>query len=164
MPDEVRAASATLLDSIFKDAGITPTLERRGPPGVDDWQNFKFAGFPASSTASTVDEEENEPIFSITPAQYNSMASMDSGRPYDTIGAGEVADFGNPVSSSSPNEQPSPSPAQRRNLAETLASLREGSKGENAVDIYTRSLLWDTIAPEVVHEFKRMVEESAVSM
>jgi len=39
--------------------------------------------------------------------------------------------------------------------------MREQSKGDSAAEIYTRSLLWDKIAPEVVHEFKRIVEESA---
>ena len=65
-------------------------------------------------------------------------------------------DYSDPLS---PGSQPS----HRRNLAETLAAMREQSKGESAADIYTRSLLWDKIAPEVVHEFKRIVEESAAS-
>ena len=41
--------------------------------------------------------------------------------------------------------------------------MREQSKGDSAAEVYTRSLLWDKIAPEVVIEFKRMVEESAAS-
>lgn len=38
--------------------------------------------------------------------------------------------------------------------------MREQNKGESAAEVYTRSLLWDKISPEVVHEFKRIVEES----
>jgi hypothetical protein len=56
---------------------------------------------------------------------------------------------------------PGSQPSHRRNLAETLAAMREQNKGDSAAEIYTRSLLWDKIAPEVVHEFKRIVEESA---
>lgn len=57
----------------------------------------------------------------------------------------------------SPGSQPS---HHRRNLAETLAAMREEGKGETAAEVYTRSLLWERIPSEVVHEFKRMVEES----
>ena len=57
----------------------------------------------------------------------------------------------------SPGSQPS---QHRRNLAETLAAMREESKGGTAAEVYTRSLLWERIPSEVVHEFKRMVEES----
>ena len=38
--------------------------------------------------------------------------------------------------------------------------MRDEAKGQSAAEVYTRSLLWDRIPTEVVHEFKRMVEES----
>jgi hypothetical protein len=173
MPDEVRAASASVLDSIFKDAGIAPTLTEQGvlastisgmepgPSGVS-WSKTISGADLAGNTGSRLDhlhaqlagatkEQENEQLFSLTPAQYNSMTSMDFSRPRYSIGSD---DFSDPLS---PGSQPS----HRRNLADTLAAMREQSKGDSAADIYTRSLLWDKIAPEVVHEFKRIVEESA---
>lgn len=172
MPDEVRAASATVLDSIFKDAGVTPTLTEQGvvahrvsgmepaPSGLDWAKSTLSAGLSSSSLdqlhaqlSGPSKDQENEQLFSITPAQYNSMTSMDFSRPRYSIASDDYSD---PLS---PGSQPS----HRRNLAETLAAMREQSKGESAADIYTRSLLWDKIAPEVVHEFKRIVEESAVS-
>ena len=171
MPDEVRAASATVLDSIFKDAGIAPTLAENGlvpnrvsgvepAPSAITWArsgDFSLSGsnldqLHAQLSAPTK-EQETEQLFSITPAQYNSMTSMDFTRPRYSIASD---DFSDPFS---PGSQPS----HRRNLAETLAAMREQSKGESAADVYTRSLLWDKIAPEVVHEFKRIVEESAAS-
>ncbi|KAF1999465.1 hypothetical protein P154DRAFT_226552 [Amniculicola lignicola CBS 123094] len=173
MPDDIRAASATVLDSIFKDAGVVPTLTEQGvvanrvsdlEPGPSGASWPKPSDLTATS-GSTLDQlhaqlavptkdQENEQLFSITPAQYNSMTSMDFTRPRYSIASDDLSD---PLS---PGSQPS---HHRRNLAETLAAMREQSKGETAADIYTRSLLWDRIAPEVVHEFKRMVEQSAAS-
>jgi hypothetical protein len=43
----------------------------------------------------------------------------------------------------------------RRNLAEAMASVRQGSKAE----VYTRSLLWDQIPSDVVRTFVKMVAE-----
>ncbi|KAH8732960.1 hypothetical protein GQ44DRAFT_734877 [Phaeosphaeriaceae sp. PMI808] len=174
MPDEVRAASATVLDSIFKDAGVSTTLAEQGvianhvaafepaPSGIA-WpkttlSGSELAGISGSHldqlhshlTAPTKDQEA-EQLFSITPAQYNSMTSLDFTRPRYSITSDDLAD---PLS---PGSQPS----HRRNLAETLAAMREQNKGDSAAEVYTRSLLWDKIAPEVVHEFKRIVEESA---
>ncbi|KAF2869256.1 hypothetical protein BDV95DRAFT_498011 [Massariosphaeria phaeospora] len=176
MPDEVRAASATVLDSIFKDAGVSPTVTEQGllanrvsgvepgPSGIN-WAKSTMSGSElAGVSGSNLDQmhaqlaapskdQETEQLFSLTPAQYNSMTSMDFSRPRYSITSD---DFSDPLS-------PSSQPSHRRNLAETLAAMREQSKGESAADIYTRSLLWDKIAPEVVHEFKRIVEESAAS-
>jgi hypothetical protein len=174
MPDEVRAASATVLDSIFKDAGVSTTLAEQGivanhvsafepgPSGVA-WpkttlSGSELAGISGSHldqlhsqlTGSTKDQEA-EQLFSITPAQYNSMTSLDFTRPRYSITSDDMSD---PLS---PGSQPS----HRRNLAESLAAMREQNKGDSAAEVYTRSLLWDKIAPEVVHEFKRIVEESA---
>ncbi|KAH7124058.1 hypothetical protein B0J11DRAFT_329732 [Dendryphion nanum] len=175
MPDEVRAASATVLDSIFKDAGVAPTLTEHGllasrisgvepgPSGIN-WAKSTLSGSELAGISGSLGQlhsqlvgptkdQENEQLFSITPAQYNSVNSMDFTRTRYSIASD---DFSDPLS---PGSQPS----HRRNLAETLAAMREQSKGESAADIYTRSLLWDKIAPEVVHEFKRIVEESAAS-
>ncbi|KAI8940275.1 hypothetical protein NX059_003978 [Plenodomus lindquistii] len=174
MPDEVRAASATVLDSIFKDAGVSTTLNEQGiianhvtgmeptPSGMA-WPKTTMSGSElAGISGSHLDqlhshltgptkEQEHEQLFSITPAQYNSMTSMDFTRARYSMTSDDLSD---PLS---PGSQPS----HRRNLAETLAAMREQNKGDSAAEIYTRSLLWDKIAPEVVHEFKRIVEESA---
>ncbi|KAF2186827.1 hypothetical protein K469DRAFT_725509 [Zopfia rhizophila CBS 207.26] len=177
MPDEVRAASATVLDSIFKDAGVAPSVTEQGvvpnrvsglepgPSGLS-WpkptlSGSELAGLSGSNLdqlhaqlAMPTKDQENEQLFSITPAQYNSMTSLDFSRSRYSVASDDLSD---PLS---PGSQPS---HHRRNLAETLAAMREQSKGETAAEVYTRSLLWDKIAPEVVHEFKRMVEESAAS-
>ncbi|KAL1795126.1 hypothetical protein ACET3X_006942 [Alternaria dauci] len=174
MPDEVRAASATVLDSIFKDAGVSSAMGEQGliashvtgleptPSGMA-WPKTTMSGSElAGISGSHLDqlhshltgptkEQEHEQLFSITPDQYNSMTSLDFTRSRYSMTSDDLSD---PLS---PGSQPS----HRRNLAETLAAMREQSKGDSAAEIYTRSLLWDKIAPEVVHEFKRIVEESA---
>lgn len=173
MPDEVRAASATVLDSIFKDAGVSTTLSEQGlianrvtglepaPSGLA-WPKATVSGSELAGISGSLDQmhshltgigkdQEHEQLFSVTPAQYNSMTSLDFTRRQYSMTSDDLND---PLS---PGSQPS----HRRNLAETLAAMREQSKGESAAEIYTRSLLWDKIAPEVVHEFKRIVEESA---
>jgi len=167
MPDEVRAASATVLDSIFKDAGVAQQgiLANRveglepTPSGVN-WAKSTLAGTQLSGLSgsssldqlhtqltTTTKDQETEQLFSITPSQYNSLTSADFTRPRYSVGSDDQL---------SPDSQPS----HRRNLAETLAAMREQNKGETAAEVYTRSLLWDKIPAEVVHEFKRMVEES----
>lgn len=176
MPDEVRAASATVLDSIFKDAGVSTSLnEEQGvvanhvtvsepAPSSSSmaWPKTTMSGSELAAISDShldqlhahltgpTQEQEHEQLFSITPAQYNSMTSMDFTRQRYSITSDDLSD---PLS---PGSQPS----HRRNLAETLAAMREQNKGDSAAEIYTRSLLWDKIAPEVVHEFKRIVEES----
>ncbi|KAF2118521.1 hypothetical protein BDV96DRAFT_643764 [Lophiotrema nucula] len=174
MPDDVRAASATVLDSIFKDAGVAPSVTEQGvtvnhvsalepgPSGLS-WPKATVSGSELAGLSgtnldqlhahltSTSKDQENEQLFSITPAQYNSMTSMDFPRTRYSIASDDLTD---PLS---PGSQPS----HRRNLAEALAAMREQSKGDTAANVYTRSLLWDRIAPEVVHEFKRIVEETA---
>jgi hypothetical protein len=178
MPDDVRAASATVLDSIFKDAGVAPSpsqhhslivnrIEALEPSSSGaNWpkrtlSNAEFASLSHSSSSNLdqlhshlvapTKDQENEQLFSISASQYNSLTSTDFTRRGYSVHSDDMND---PLS---PGSQPS---QHRRNLAETLAAMREESKGETAAEVYTRSLLWERIPSEVVHEFKRMVEQS----
>jgi hypothetical protein len=178
MPDEVRAASATILDNVLKDAGTnapsavqpTPAVSGMEPgPSAPGWlrPNAKSSGL-AGNTLSTLNgnpssletlsnqvmnpskDQEAEAIFSMTAAQYNSLTSTE---------------FTRRVYSVSSDDDPTLSPPSsngggRKNLAETLRVMRDEARGNNAAEVYTRSLLWDRIPTEVVREFKRMVEES----
>jgi hypothetical protein len=158
MSDDVRAASATLLEDIFKDAGVPqPTAdipsgisEALAPlPSGDTWfgaspsqmQNNNMMGFGpstlgdfADSLSHPTEEQKHEQLFSLSAAQYNSVASHEFRR-----------------------DTPVPSTSQgRRNLAETLAAMRSNSK-QSAAEVYTRSLLWDQIPTDVVRNFAKMV-------
>jgi len=172
MPAEVREASTTILETVFKDAGVTPSQSAAsnaivalepGPSGTA-WPKATIlsgTGFNAIASTSNLDnfasqliaptkDQEAEQAFSLSAQQYNSVTNTE---------------FTRAVYSSSDEDTPltpqsSQSGVHRRNLAETLKAMRDEAKGQSAAEVYTRSLLWDRIPTEVVHEFKRMVEES----
>jgi len=174
MPDEVRQASATVLDNILKDASVdtapsaAQNLLANGvgslepAPSGTVWPKALNVEFASLSQPTNLDhlhrdlvaptkDQEAEQIFSITPSQYNSLTSADFTRRVYSMS-----------STASDGEDDGSQPSQpRRNLAETLAAMREESKGQTAAEVYTRSLLWDRIPTEVVREFKRMVEETS---
>jgi hypothetical protein len=157
MSDDVRAASATILEDIFNEAGVsnsdTPSnvLSTSAPLQSGDWTSIQpsrlsihdmqsFApsslGNFADSLSQPTQEQQNEQLFSLSAAQYNNVASPDFMR--------------------SPPEQ---STSQgRRNLADTLAALRANSK-QSATEVYTRSLLWDQVPRDVVRNFAKLVAE-----
>ena len=177
MSDEVRAASATVLDSILNDAGApaAATINQNiiisqvggasqlpaginWPSGKTTLSGAEFASI-APDASSAIDnfnnfvgpskDQEAEQAFSMTASQYNSLTSADFNRQF----------YGTPPRSPESNSPASQS-LHRRNLAEALAAMREESKGERASDIFTKSLLFDHIRPEIVAEFKTMIAES----
>lgn len=159
--DDMQAASATLLEDIFSDAGVlqssggmsTAVSDAMAPlQSGDAWfgvptvalqnQNMMrptpsaLSDF-ADALSQPTEEQKYEQLFSLTAAQYNSLASHDFRQ--DT-----------PLP---PASQP------RRNLAETLAAMRRNSK-QSAAEVYTRSLLWEQIPTDVVRDFAKMVSDS----
>lgn len=159
MSDDVRAASTTLLQDIFKDAGVahatSATLsnvlsEASAPlPSGSAWSSsdntITMSDFATASSSLTnfadtlaqpTEEQKHEQLFSLSAAQYNGVASPDFMRNAPT-----------PTQSTSQG---------RRNLADTLAAMRRDSK-ESAAEVYTRSLLWDQVPADVVRDFARMV-------
>ncbi|KAJ9137945.1 BZIP transcription factor 49 [Pleurostoma richardsiae] len=156
--EDVRAASATLLENVLKDAGVAQaatsgSLDVMAPqPSSASWAPASAPSMPAmgsntldgvapsmlsqlsDSLTQPTEEQTNEQLFSLTAAQYNGVNSQD-------------------FLQNAPAER---STSQgRRNLAEALASMRSNSKAE----VYTRSLLWDQIPGDVVRTFAKMVAE-----
>ncbi|KAF4443223.1 hypothetical protein FALBO_17274 [Fusarium albosuccineum] len=156
--EDVRAASATLLDNVLKDAGVnsqSASLQAAAPQpsGAVNWGNHNampmdgmvMEGVAPSMLAELGDaltqptqEQTNEQIFSLSAAQYNGVNSQDF--------------LQNAPERSSPSQG-------RRNLAEALAAMRTPNKQNGAAEVYTRSLLWDQIPNEVVRNFAKMVAE-----
>lgn len=155
--EDVREASATLLENVFKDAGVgqsssamdTMALRPSGtgwaqapapsmsvPSSAMDGVTPSMLGDLTDSLAQPTREQTNEQIFSLSAAQYNGVASHDF--------------LQNP-----PAEKPDSQ--GRRNLAEALANMRNNKNG--AAEVYTRSLLWDQIPSDVVRSFAKMVAE-----
>ncbi|KAI2473053.1 bZIP transcription factor [Annulohypoxylon bovei var. microspora] len=154
--EDVREASATLLNNIFKDAGVPSGAENAiipaGPqPSGADWTSSasvpmasgsmegvapSMLGDLADSLTQPTQEQTNEQIFSLTPAQYNGVTSQDFLR----------------------SPPPRSTSQGRRNLAEALSNMRHTEK-QGAAEVYTRSLLWDQIPGDVVRNFAKMVAE-----
>ncbi|KAI1142164.1 bZIP transcription factor [Hypoxylon sp. FL0543] len=155
--EDVREASATLLNNIFKDAGVANTPENAivpagpQPSGTADWTSTasvpmasgsmdgvapSMLGDLADSLTQPTQEQTNEQIFSLTPAQYNGVTSQDFLR----------------------SPPPRSTSQGRRNLAEALNNMRSSEK-QSAAEVYTRSLLWDQIPGDVVRNFAKMVAE-----
>lgn len=157
MSDDVRAASATLLEDIFKDAGVSQAAsgvsEAAAPlPSGESWSvnhapsagESEMAGMAPSTLGDLTDslvrpteEQNHEQLFSLSAAQYNGLVSPDFLH----------------------NAPPRSTSQGRRNLGETLAAMRSNSKN-SAAEVYTRSLLWDQVPSEVVRNFAKLVSES----
>ena len=154
MPEDVRVASATVLDHIYKDAGVhlpeaplpsPSTVVKRSPPQSPrktTLSAFEIASLSHSPLASLHhkltaprEEQQRDQMFSLTPKQYNGLSSD--------------AFFDNEVHTE---------PSRRRNLGEALTALRSDSQG-SAAETYTRSLILDKVPTEVVKDFARMVSE-----
>lgn len=157
MSDDVRAASATILSDILHDAGVSASavMPAAAMSSVSasaqvhaqhaDWtqpSHVSLADLDPSPLAAYADalttpstQQQHEQLFSLSAAQYNAAAS--------------------PSFSAAP--APSSS-AGRRNLADSLAAMREGARA-GKTEVYTRSLLWDQVPRDVVRRFARLVEE-----
>jgi hypothetical protein len=157
MPEDIRVASAAVLDNIFKDAGVQQgdprlTLNRveslEPAPSNTAWpapKNTLTAAQMVGLSESSLDvlnhqlvqptkEQEQEQLFSLSADQYNGVISQDFGEPEPSTSRG------------------------RRNLEESLAAMRSNNKG-SAAEVYTRSLLWDKVPAEVVRDFAKLVSQ-----
>lgn len=154
--EDVRAASATILENVLKDAGVAQSASgsldaMASQPTGTSWASAPTASMPvlgggldgvgpsmlgelSDSLTQPTQEQQNEQLFGLTTAQYEGVHSQD-------------------FLQNAPTEKPSSQ--GRRNLAEALASMRSNSKAE----VYTRSLLWDQIPGDVVRTFAKMVAE-----
>lgn len=156
--EDVRAASATLLENVLKDAGVGQSASSNldamvsQQPTSTSWASAPTASMPvlgggldgmtpsmlgdlSDTLTQPTQEQQNEQLFGLTAAQYDGVQSQD-------------------FLQNAPAEKPTSQ--GRRNLAEALASMRSNSKAE----VYTRSLLWDQIPGDVVRNFAKMVAES----
>ena len=155
MPEDVRVASAAVLENIYKDAGLQPA-EVPGPKGSQaivkrspsrdrsktTLSPFDFGSLSASPISSLHDQlvtpsmrQQREQDFSLTADQYNCLTSD------------EALD-----------EPAAPAASGRRNLGDALAAMRRGKQG-SAAEVYTRSLMWDEVPTNVVRDFARMMAQ-----
>ena len=150
MPADVRAAAPTVLNSLLSEANPS-AHQQQARAAMQAFQDPTPSNLPSmnNQNANKLDQlhrhmispskqQSDEAAFALTPAQYAAFT-----------------DVGPSV-----NEYRDPShvnPA-RRSLAEALANEHTVSSG-NKADIYTRSLLFEQIPPDVVRQFKEMVRD-----
>ncbi len=156
MSEDVRVASAAVLDNIYRDAGLQPLqtsllgnnrAEREKPIGSSSSMKTTLSAVEIASLSNSPlaslhhqlitpsAEQQRDQVFSLTANQYNGITSGDFFE-----------------------EQKSPLHPPRRSIAETLADMRSDKHGP-AAEIYTRSLMWDAVPAVVVRDFARMVSE-----
>lgn len=153
--DDVRAASASILENVLKDAGVSTThmgMDAAMPPqpsGTVNWEGMTGVTFGNTNVGSSMlgeladsltqpsQEQTNEQLFSLTAAQYNGVNSQDFMSHHATERTTSQG---------------------RRNLADALTAMR-GSGRQSAADVYTRSLLWDQIPSDVVRNFAKMFSD-----
>lgn len=157
LPEEVKAASSTVLELLLGADSIATTTGQASP----NMHTFVSAE-PASSISATTWQARasqpqvrpehlprsmttpvamNEQVFAVLPSEYNSITGLGS---YAMCAEASVV-----------------APVSRRNLAEALSGLRtEKTAQGNIVDTYTRSLLCDQIPADVINQFKSMIQDS----
>ncbi|GAB7352656.1 hypothetical protein MBLNU459_g3022t1 [Dothideomycetes sp. NU459] len=158
MPDEVKAASSTVLNSLLKNAGSDPFTDYANQPlglhpptepvpSSTSWPGTSHLSSLHRHLTTPTKSQEAEQIFSLTPAQYNSLTGESS--------SSNVAQRTAMVP---------PPTGNSRKLGLMLQNLREESIAKGgAAEVYTRSLLWDQVPEDVVREFKKRVHESEKS-
>lgn len=153
--EDVRSASAALLDNVLKDAGMPSAepMQVLGPqPSAASWGAAIASSAPVHEAAAPsilsklpdflqpAQEQVNEQVFSISAAQYNGV----SDQTFMQVGA----------SARMPGHSQG-----RKNLAAALADIRATNKESGSADVYTRTLLWDQIPRDVVRDFINMFAE-----
>lgn len=147
LPKQLQTASASVLQNIFQDAGVTDVHRVEAVPTstTDSWAVAKSDApqmVGLESTMSVINsfekpsiEQQHEQFMQLTPAEYNDVTSNNFLRDPEPV-----------------NHQ------TRRRIQENLASMR--SNKETAAEVYTRSLLWDRVDAEVVRRFAAFARQA----
>lgn len=156
IPDDMRAASATVLDNIYKGSGVTLDGVTDGNPIVTPARRsfvvngpqtalsaFELASFTHTSLESLhqrltapTEQQQREQAFSLTPTQYNELAPQNA-YPDSNF-------FGSP---------------DAKNVGQVLGAADTACEG-NMGDTYAKSLLKGRVSTQVLKDFARMVAES----
>ena len=154
IPDDVRTASATLLDSIYRDTGVhldgSSAVTKPEPsataPNAYDFHGLSSAPMDAlhRGLTSPSAQQLQEQAFALTPAQYNRITGGE-----DTL-------------MSPPPTAALEPPRRLKSLSEAVASAvaSAGTRPGGLADTYARSLMKDRVPTQVLQDFARMVAQS----
>lgn len=157
IPEDMRAASASVLDNLYKDSGIqlegvspagqslsaathlkSPTHRQRSNINIVDAGAMSHSGIEILHHRLTAPSQHQlkEQVFSLTPDQYNELSTSEY---YPQTPFGDSR--------------------STRDVGEALGATRDLREGTVA-ETYTRSLLRDRVSTQVLKDFARMVAES----
>ncbi|OAA73226.1 Basic-leucine zipper (bZIP) transcription factor [Cordyceps fumosorosea ARSEF 2679] len=157
--EDVRSASAALLDNVLKEAAVPSSAAVQPLPSQGaaiNWAGMSSSGPMTGVMADSVPApmlgelndfiqpsraQTNEQAFSMSAAQYNGVSDQ------------TFLQNGHPERLSEPSQG-------RKNLAAALAEIRETNKQSGSADVYTRTLLWDQIPRDIVRDFIKMFAEN----
>jgi len=148
LPQPIKTASASILQSIFQDAGVSNARVQDLEASMSEsWTDSKsivpqLVGLESSvallnaQLAESSLDSDHQQFMQLTAAEYNEVTSKD-------FGPAKVGSI-----------------RGRKHLADGLASLQSHSKPSLA-EVYTRSLLWDKVDAEVVRRFAAFAQRAA---
>jgi len=150
LPKQLQTASASVLQNIFQDAGVTEsTRVEIAPTTTGDWALSKsdvpqMVGLESSMsvinqydrTSKPSLEQQHAEFMQLTPAEYNEVTSTSFLREPETV------DHRN-----------------RQRIRENLAAMSRNGK-QSVAEVYTRSLLWDKVDAEVVRRFAAFARQA----
>lgn len=157
--DDVRSASAALLDNVLKEAGMPSSSVVQPLPSQSATGNWGDMPTSTSMTGVSMDgvaapmlgelhdfmqptrEQTNEQTFSMSAAQYNGVSDQS-------------------FMQNGPADRMAEQSQGRKNLAAALAEIRATNKQSGSADVYTRTLLWDQIPRDVVRDFIKMIADN----
>lgn len=165
--DDVKSASATLLEQALRSTGsglssALPSMAEAAsapqPSGGNMWA--EPATMSSSSTLGELSDElvqptqdqMNQQLFGISAAEYGAASQ-------DFTASDRASKTGSSAGAPAAGSTGATASQGRRNLAETLAAARASNTKHATAEVYTRSLLWDQIPPEVVRNFQKWVAE-----
>ncbi|MCJ1479278.1 hypothetical protein MMC13_007963 [Lambiella insularis] len=163
MPEDMRLASATVLDHIYKDAGV----QLQEPSGIPQQvtENAIPVRNPASSEGKTTLSAFEIASLSRAPLEtlHHSLTTPSGQQLRDQAFSLTSLEYNELSSNGNPEQHISRQHISRshtsRNIGNALAAVRSAHDG-NAADVYTRSLLWDKVPKDVVRDFARMIAEA----
>lgn len=151
MPDDVRLASAVVLDNIYKDAGLH-TQQVSAPTNLATSSVIE----PGAAHASVNSRNNSSPLASL----HHELTAPSQQQQRDQAFSLTVDQYNHITTDELGDETPSLSPTPpSRNLGATLAALQAQKHGP-AAEVYTRSLMLDKVPADVVRDFARMMEET----
>lgn len=149
LPKQLQTASASVLQNIFQEAGVSET--RVTPVDTsrtsDAWAVAKSEGPQMVGLDSSMamlnclgkptTEQQRAQFMELTPAEYNDVTSTNFLR------------------------EPEPTVRQGRSrIEETLAARSNNGDKPSVAEVYTRSLLWDRVDAEVVRRFAAFARQA----